>query len=65
MRNEPMSWEECEREHIRSIQELKIIRNKINYEGLFIEKEYIERNKLEFEPVIQFLKKEIEEKLKS
>ncbi len=44
------------------IHELKKIRNKIGYEGLFIEKDYIEKNKLEFEHIINFLKKEIERK---
>ena len=47
------------------IHELKGIRNKINYECFFVEKSYVERNKLEFEHIIKFLKKEIEEKLKS
>ena len=50
---------------INLIHELKGIRNKIDYEGLFIEKDYIERNILEFKHIIEFLKKEIEEKLKS
>lgn len=47
------------------IYELKGIRNRINYEGLFIEKSYVEKNRLEFEHIIKFLGKEIEEKLKS
>lgn len=47
------------------MHELKEIRNKIDYEGLFIEKAYIERNKLEFAHIISFLKTKIEEKLKS
>jgi uncharacterized protein (UPF0332 family) len=45
--------------------ELKRIRNKINYEGFFVEKSYVERSKLEFGHIIRFLKKEIKEKLKS
>lgn len=47
------------------IYELKRIRNKINYEGFFIEKDYIERNKLEFLHVIQFLEDIIKEMLKN
>ncbi len=47
------------------IYELKRIRNKINYEGFFIEKNYIEKNKLEFLHIIQFLTEIITEKLKN
>ena len=47
------------------IYELKSIRNAIDYEGLFVEKSYLERNKLEFVHIIEFLNKEIEEKLKN
>ena len=42
---------------------LKGVRNKVDYEGLFIEKKYIQMNKLEFEHIIAFLIQEIEEKL--
>ncbi|MBS3169280.1 hypothetical protein J4210_02245 [Candidatus Woesearchaeota archaeon] len=45
--------------------ELKRIRNKINYEGFFIDKSYIERNKLEFSHIIHFLEDVIKEKLKN
>lgn len=44
----------------KKMYELKRIRNQIDYEGLFIEKEYIEKNKLEFEHIIELLRKEIE-----
>ncbi len=47
------------------IHELKRIRNAINYEGLFVDKNYLERNTLEFLQIICFLNKEIEEKLKN
>ena len=47
------------------IYELKRIRNAIDYEGIFVREDYVERNKLEFLHIIDFLNKEIEEKLKS
>lgn len=40
---------------INLIHELKNIRNRISYNGIFIEKSYLERNKLEFEHIIQLL----------
>ncbi|MDD5086547.1 MAG: hypothetical protein PHV16_02230 [Candidatus Nanoarchaeia archaeon] len=42
------------------IHELKGIRNRINYEGFFIEKKYLIKNKLEFEHIIQLLIKIIQ-----
>lgn len=48
-----------------TIYELKRIRNAIDYEGLFVEKSYVERNRLEFKHIIDFLTREIEEKLKN
>lgn len=48
-----------------AIYELKRIRNAIDYEGLFVEKSYVERNKLEFKHIIDFLTTAAEEKLKN
>lgn len=50
---------------IKVIYDLKAIRNKIDYEGLFVDKGYIERNRLEFIHIISFLHREIQEKLKN
>ncbi len=50
---------------IKVLYNLKIIRNKIDYEGLFVDKEYIERNRLEFIHIITFLHDEIQERLKN
>lgn len=43
--------------------ELKIIRNRIAYDGFFVGKEYISKNKLEFEHIAQLLKSLIEKDL--
>ncbi|HIH12902.1 TPA: hypothetical protein HA242_04210 [Candidatus Woesearchaeota archaeon] len=40
--------------------DLKAIRHKIDYEGLFVGKGYIERNRLEFIHIISFLQDEIQ-----
>ena len=45
------------------IHELKNIRNRITYDGIFVEKEYLNKNKLEFEHIIDLLNKLIDEKL--
>ncbi len=37
------------------IHELKFIRNRISYDGFFVEKEYLNKNKLEFEHIINLL----------
>lgn len=42
------------------IHELKNIRNRIDYDGIFVEKAYLDRNKLEFEHIIKLLQKLIE-----
>ncbi len=39
------------------IYELKNIRNRITYDGFFVEKEYLTRNKLEFEHIITIITK--------
>lgn len=44
----------CEYE-INKIYELKNIRNRINYDGVFVEKQYLIKNKLEFEHIIELL----------
>lgn len=43
------------------IYELKNIRNRIAYDGLFVEKVYLEKNKVEFKHIIEFLLKQIKE----
>ena len=40
---------------ISVIHYLKKIRNKISYDGFFIEEDYLEKNKLEFEHIINLL----------
>ncbi len=50
---------------IATIYELKRIRNAIDYEGLFVDKSYVERNRLELKHIIEFLTREVEEKLKN
>jgi len=39
------------------IDELRQIRNKIDYRGFFVKKEFFERNKLEYQHIIKLLKK--------
>ena len=43
------------------IHELKNIRNRISYDGIFVEKNYLIKNKLEFEHIINLLVKLIKE----
>ncbi len=45
---------------IQKIDELLIVRNDINYRGLIIKKDYLERNELEFKNIIKLLKEELE-----
>ena len=40
---------------INLIYELKNIRNRISYDGLFVDKDYLIKNKLEFENIIKIL----------
>lgn len=42
------------------IHELKNIRNRISYDGFFVEKEYINKNKMEFGHIIELLNKPID-----
>ena len=44
---------------IQRIDELRKVRNGINYRGLMINKDYLERNELEFKNIITRLKEEI------
>ena|SRR3989339_2015670 len=44
----------------QKIDELRVIRNDINYRGLTIRKDYLERNELEFKNIIKRLKEELE-----
>ncbi|MBU0457319.1 MAG: hypothetical protein ABH824_05155 [Nanoarchaeota archaeon] len=43
---------------IQKIDELRKVRNEINYRGLTIKKDYLERNELEFKNIIERLKEE-------
>ena len=43
------------------IYELKNIRNRISYDGIFVKKEYLVKNKLEFKNIIKVLKELVEE----
>lgn len=45
------------------IDELRQVRNKIDYRGLFVKKEFFERNKLEYQHIIKLLHKLIKEKM--
>ncbi len=44
----------------QKIDELRKVRNEINYRGLIIKKDYLERNELEFKNIIKRLKEELE-----
>lgn len=44
----------------QKIDELRKVRNEINYRGLLIKKDYLERNELEFKNIIKRLKEELE-----
>ena len=43
----------------QKIDELRKVRNEINYRGLTIQKDYLERNELEFKNIIKRLKEEL------
>ena len=43
----------------QKIDELRKVRNEINYRGLTIKKDYLERNELEFKNIIKRLKEEM------
>ncbi len=47
---------------IQKIDELRRIRNEINYRGFFVSTDYLERNKLEFKNIIKKLKEKINER---
>ncbi len=44
----------------QKIDELRKVRNEINYRGLIIKKDYLERNELEFKNIIKRLKEELD-----
>ncbi len=44
----------------QKIDELRKVRNEINYRGLIIKKDYLERNELEFKNIIKRLKDELQ-----
>lgn len=46
---------------MKLIHELKNVRNRISYDGIFVDKIYLNRNKLEFEHIIKILRRLIEE----
>lgn len=43
-----------------TIHKLKDVRNRVSYDGIFVDKEYIEMNNLEFKHIIEILKKLLE-----
>ncbi len=45
------------------IDELRKVRNKIDYRGFFVQKDFFERNDLEYQHIIKLLKKLVKEKL--
>jgi len=49
---------------IKIIYELKNVRNRIVYDGIFVKKSYLEKNKLEFEHIIELLNKLLDKNLK-
>jgi uncharacterized protein (UPF0332 family) len=46
---------------IQAIHQLKDVRNRVSYEGIFVQKSYIEMNKLEFKHIIELLEKLVKE----
>jgi uncharacterized protein (UPF0332 family) len=44
-----------------AIHQLKDVRNRVSYDGIFVQKSYIEMNKLEFKHIIQLLERLIKE----
>ncbi len=45
---------------IQKIDELRKVRNEINYRGLTIKKDYLDRNEMEFKNIVKRLKEELE-----
>jgi hypothetical protein len=48
---------------ISIMHQLKKVRNDIDYQGFFVKPDYLERNKLEFNHIIETLQKTVKEKL--
>lgn len=46
---------------IQKIDELRKVRNEINYRGFLVKKDYLDRNELEFKNIIKKLKDKLEE----
>jgi uncharacterized protein (UPF0332 family) len=44
-----------------AIHQLKDVRNRVSYEGIFVQKSYIEMNRLEFRHIIELLEKLLSE----
>lgn len=56
-------YKEFDEYEINFIDELRILRNKINYKGFFVNKDYLERNELEITNIIKKLREIIGKKL--
>jgi len=59
-----LNYKEFSRAEISLIDDLRITRNKIAYDGFFVKKEFIERKELSIQKVIQKLRKIINVKIK-
>jgi hypothetical protein len=57
------NYPEFTQQELSLIEELRRLRNKISYDGFFIDEDYIERNKDYFLEIIKKLKKTIKTKL--
>lgn len=50
---------------VTAIHQLKSVRNSIDYQGFFVNAEYLEQNKLEFKHIIETLMQTVKEKINS
>jgi len=57
------NYKEFSRDEISLIDDLRIVRNKIAYDGFFVEKDYIARKLKDIKEIIEKLKKIINKKL--
>lgn len=51
-----LHYSEFDRADISLIDELRIVRNKISYDGFFVKEDYIQRKKLHIQKIIALLK---------
>lgn len=58
-----MNYKEFTSQELSLINDLRITRNKIAYDGFFVQKEYIERNQGDIQKIINKLKRIINRKL--